>query len=107
MVTIMGQVIDFKKLSKVKLSRSTAAKPKIKLDDLVVTISWNEYDRDGTYTVRELQYEVGMDHLINLTPEGRSLLAETCLDIVGILGYKDLNLASKIKDKLLECVRDE
>lgn len=103
----MGQVIDFKKLSKVKLSRHTASKPKIKLNDLTISISWNEYDKDGTYTVRELRHELEMDHLINLTPEGRSLLAETCLDIVGLLGYKDLNLASKIKDKLLECLKDE
>lgn len=104
----MGTIVDFKKLSKIKLGkRPTASKPKLVLKDLMLTLSWTEYDKHDEYIIREIRYEVSNDKFLSLTPEGRLLLAEICLDVVGLLAYKDLNLASMIKDKILSCVKDE
>lgn len=105
----MGQVIKFDKLKNCRLTQRPK-KVKGKNTDVPshfnLVVSWVELDHQQNEWNRSITFD-RHDPYTALTPFGRELLAEYCLNIIGILAYTDLNLAAKIKDKVLESLQDE
>lgn len=98
--------IDFKKLSKVHLSKVKFKKDVNLPRDLRIDITWTELARGGDEITRGFTFD-RTDKLTQLTPEGRTVMAEYCLSLLSMLAYTDLNLGAKIRDKIVECLKDD
>ena len=109
----MTQIIDFNKLKDAKLTSknvpTTKPKKKKQLDIspmYILDISWTELDHNEFEIVRSLRYDPH-DEYHALSQLGQETLAEYCLNILGRLAFTNLNLATKIKNTLIESVKEE
>lgn len=105
---MMTKVIDFKDLKNFKFKKKRGRhKISEKLPhDLTIEITWTDYDKDGLEIMRSITCAPNSPWE-TLKSEGKKVVVEKCLQIVGKLYNSDPSLEAELRERLEHLFKDE